>query len=108
MAKEKELVRYVGGATRSADSEDVRFDLIPVVPHRRHARRWAEGATIHGEHNWKQGMPVTVILNHLENHLNEWKAGRRNDDHLAAVAWAVYALMECEERGWTVRTGKVG
>lgn len=99
-------IHYPGGASRSNDAEDCRFDLMPPRAHVRHAQRWARGAQTHGANNWRKGMPVAVIVNHMEKHLQLWKNGDRTDDHMAAIAWATYALMECEEHGWTEITGQ--
>lgn len=87
---------FTSGASRSADSEHVRFDLIPPRPHTRLAQRYAMGAKNHGDNNWRNGMPVSDIVNHLERHLNLFKARDTSDDHAAAIAWGAYALMEFE------------
>jgi hypothetical protein len=86
-------VVYSTGASRSSDCEDVRFDLIPPGPLRRLAARYALGAKTHGDRNWQAGMPAGDVLNHMEQHLNLWKSGDRDDDHLAAAAWGCFALM---------------
>jgi hypothetical protein len=74
-----------------------RFDLICPAGHRRLASRYSLGAEKHGEHNWTAGMPVAVIVNHMEKHLNLLKAGDVTDDHVAAVAWGAYAIMHYQE-----------
>jgi len=89
-------VRFPGGATRSSDAEDVRFDLIPPLGLRRLAARYALGAQAHGERNWEAGMPAGDVVNHLYRHLNLWMAGDNRDDHLAAIAWGIFALMTFE------------
>jgi len=98
VAPEVKNVRYPSGATRSADAEDVRFDLIPACALMRLAARYAIGSKAHGDRNWEGGMPSGVVLNHLERHLNLWKSGDRSDDHLAAAAWGCFALMFYEAR----------
>lgn len=89
---------YPTGATRSADADALRYDLIPPGPLRRLARRYAIGATAHGERNWERGLPTGSTINHLVRHLELWREGDRSDDHLAAVAWGAFALMFFEDR----------
>ncbi len=98
-----ERVTWASGASRHAKvagetDRHPRFDLISPVGHRRLAEVYGEGALAHGDRNWERGMPEDAILNHLEAHLVQWKAGDRSEDHLAKVAWGVYALMHFEER----------
>jgi hypothetical protein len=93
--------RHATGATRSADADAVRYDLIPTEPLRRLAARYALGAETHGERNWELGLPVGDTINHLIRHLEHWREslqrGERDaDDHLAAVAWGAFALMHFE------------
>lgn len=108
-----------GGATRSKGTSYLRYDLIPTCANRRRAQRWGLGAETHGPYNWLDGkMPGSVMLYHMEEHLNRFKARRErfrqmvldgcderewhdmrlsHDDDLAAVAWAADALMYLDE-----------
>lgn len=88
---------FPSGASRSKDCDELRFDLIPTKPHARLARRYGGGAATHGANNWRKGMPWSDVINHLENHLNRFKAGNQSDDDLAAIAWGAFTLMEYEE-----------
>jgi hypothetical protein len=83
------------GSTRSVMTE--RYDLISPVGLRRLARRYAVGAEKHGERNWERGQKAGVVINHMLKHLNDFSAGDRSDDHLAAVAWGAFALMHFQE-----------
>lgn len=94
---EGDSVKYASGASRSSDAEGVRFDLVSPVGHRRLAARYAMGAVNRGDRNWEGGMPASDVINHLERHLNLWKSGDTSDDHLAAAAWGLFALMHFEE-----------
>ena len=91
------LVHYPSGATRSADAEDVRYDLIPPSAMRRVAQRYALGAKTHGDRNWEKGQPAGSVVNHLLRHLHLWMGGDRSDDHLAAADWGLKCLMHHEE-----------
>lgn len=99
-AADKGLRMYGTGATRSADADEVRYDLIPAGPLRRLAMRFATGAEKHGDSNWQKGLPPGVIYNHMIRHIELWRLGMDpGDDHLAAVAFGAVALMWYEERG---------
>ena len=71
-AKEK-LTDFGTGATRCSDADEERFDLISPFFLQRLSKIMAQGATTHGEDNWRLGIPISVTLNHLERHLNMWK-----------------------------------
>ena len=79
---------YSTGATRN--KLDVRWDLLCYEFVREMAAVMHEGAQAHGEPgsegNWQKGMPVGVVLNHLEEHLYQFKSGDRSEPHLAKVA----------------------
>jgi len=79
---------YSTGATRNRI--DVRWDLLCYEFIREMAVVMHEGAQAHGEPgsdgSWQKGMPVGVVLNHLEEHLYRFKAGDRSEPHLAKVA----------------------
>ena len=89
----QELINTGGGATRS--KTNVRFDLIPAQTMNRLAQRFALGAEMHGENNWKLGdwRFVVACFNHLEHHLNKLKqSGNAGDDNLGAILWNATAI----------------
>jgi hypothetical protein len=94
----KEKVTFEQGATRT--HQTARFDLIPAIASLRRAKRFAKGAVEHGENNWRKGGAefIKSCYAHLESHLNDLKInGNADDDNLAAMGWAVDALMWFEE-----------
>ena len=96
---------FKSGATRSEDAEEERFDLISPFAMQRLARVYAEGAKTHGAANWERGVPLDATLNHMERHLQMWKAEKKSgkkigdDDHMAKVAWGAFAIMHYETAG---------
>lgn len=92
-----ELRKFKSGATRSADADSERYDLMPPGPARRAAIIYAEGAVTHGDNNWKKGVPNEVVLNHLERHLILYKLGDRSEDHLAKIRVNADFLMYYED-----------
>lgn len=91
-------ITYPSGASRSADVEGIRYDLLPSVALRRLAARYGLGAVRHGDRNWEGGMPASDTANHALDHFFRWLSGDRSEDHLAAVAWGAFALMFYEEK----------
>lgn len=80
------------GAVRGA-LDNVRYDLIPASALRRLAMTYADGAKKYGDRTWERGIPTDNLLNHLINHIEQWRGGDRSEDHLAHAAWGLFALM---------------
>jgi hypothetical protein len=47
------------------------------------AQAMAIGAATHGLNNWKRGLPRSVIVNHMIEHLHQALSGDTSEDHLA-------------------------
>ncbi len=94
-----DVIRYDSGASRGADAEGTRYDLVTPIGLRRLAERYALGSKNHGDRNWEAGFPEGVVMNHLLRHIELYRAGDRSDDHLAAAAWGLFAEMHFEEIG---------
>lgn len=92
--------QFGSGAVRDTQEGKPRYDLIPPGPLKRHAELMARGAIKYGDSNWTKGMPVSRILASAQRHLEQYRAGDRTEDHLAAVAFNVYAGMFFEDTEW--------
>jgi hypothetical protein len=94
---------YESGASRSPDKDMLRYDLIPPSALRALAERFGLGAVNHGEGNYLKGIPYSVILFHMQAHLENFRAGDTTEDdevqNLAAVMWGCCALIEYKRRG---------
>ena len=78
-----DVTTYETGATRSADAEGVRYDLVPPEGIEAVAKAMAVGATTHGAHNWKKGLRNSILINHALRHIVEYmKEGSVNEDHI--------------------------
>lgn len=84
------------GARRDTQDGKPRFDLIPSASLERLAGLYGRGAEKYGPYNWARGIPVSRNIASLERHLQQFKAGERDEDHLAAVAWNAFAIMHYE------------
>lgn len=88
---------YDTGAVRSADCDNVRYDLITPIGLRSLARTYAEGAEKFGAANWENGMPVTDLLNHAIAHIYNFLSGDRSEDHLGHAAWNILGAIHSYE-----------
>lgn len=78
-----DLTTYETGATRSADADGVRYDLVPPEGVEAVARAMHEGAVTHGDNNWKKGLKNSVLVNHALRHIVEYlKEGGVQEDHI--------------------------
>lgn len=91
-----EIREFASGARRNNAKGKGRYDLISPAGLRRLAIRYEEGATAHGERNWEKGIPMSSLLDSAARHIYEYLDGKRNEDHLAAAAWNIFAAMHFE------------
>ncbi len=84
-------VTFSTGAVRSADAEDVRYDLISPIAMESLAKTYAEGSAKYGDYNWERGMPVHDLLNHALRHIFKYLGGDRSEDHLGHAFWGLGA-----------------
>jgi len=62
--------------------------------------RWYEaGAEKYAPRNWEKGMPFSRCLDSAERHLNKFKIGLEDEDHLAAALWNIGALIHYIDMG---------
>lgn len=71
--------------------------LIPMRPLLRLAALYGRGAAKYGPSNWLKGIPLSRIFDSMARHANRFKAMLHDEDHLAAVAWNAFALIETEQ-----------
>jgi hypothetical protein len=56
-----------------------------------------KGAAKYAERNWERGMPISRCIASLERHVNEYKMGLTNEDHLAAIGCNIMFIIHYEE-----------
>lgn len=76
-----------------------RFDLIPPGPLWELAEHYGKGAKKYAERNWEKGYEWSKNYQALMRHINQWWMGETVDEetgsnHLTAVAWHAFALLE--------------
>lgn len=91
-------VTYATGAQRSADAEQVRYDLLTPIGMEAIARAAAEGAEKYGDFNWERGMPAYAMINHALRHIYMFLSGDRSEDHLGHAGWNVISAIHSVEK----------
>src|ERR1700687_4466193 len=89
--------KFATGAVRDAAEGKGRFDLIPGYPMKRLAQHYENGAKKYADRNWEKGIPLHRFMDSAERHLNAFKDGDREEDHLAAIIWNIAGYI------WTER-----
>jgi hypothetical protein len=87
---------YESGAMRDNNVGKGRMDLLPPEAILRLSRWYESGALKYKDHNWETGMNISRYLDAAIRHLFKYMAGCADEDHLAAVAWNVLAIMHHE------------
>ena len=90
---------YKGGGTRDKRAGKGRFDLITPFMLKRLAGVYERGAVNHGDRNWEKGIPFSRLLDSALRHINQWKEGKRDEDHIAQAIWNLSGLLHFEELG---------
>lgn len=88
---------FTTGAVREANDGKGRFDLISAEGLRRLALRYEFGSAKYGDRNWEKGLSTSNCLNSAFRHIVEYMMGLDNEDHLAACAWNLFAIMHYEK-----------
>lgn len=94
------IIKTKSGAVRSSNEGKGRFDLLSVWGLIRLSKHYQQGV-LSGKYpprNWESGMPISRYLDSAMRHLVKYLGGDRGEDHLAAAAWNIFAIMDHEER----------
>lgn len=88
-----------GTAMREPSDGKGRFDLISPYALTRLAKWYELGAMKYAPRNWEKGIPYSRCADSAMRHLVKFLMGMDDEDHLAAVAWNVFAIMHYQELG---------
>lgn len=89
--------KFKTGSVRDTQAGKGRFDLISPIFLQRLAKHYENGAVKYGERNWEKGQPIGRFLDSACRHINEYREGLRDEDHLAAAAWNIACIIHIEE-----------
>lgn len=88
---------FSSGAVRDTADDKSRPDLISPFFLHRLGFHLARGAKKYSEWNWAKGIPSSRCAASLHRHLNAWERGETDEDHLAAAAFNLMAIIHNEE-----------
>ena len=84
------------GAVRDTAEDKPRPDLISPYAQWRKGLWMAKGAMKYSERNWEKGIPISRCIASLFRHLLAYMMGKRDEDHLAAIAVNAEFIMHYE------------
>lgn len=96
-----EREEFPSGMVRDTREGKGRYDLVTPFGLRRLAQVYERGAAKYADRNWEKGAPFSRFLDSAERHLEQYKMGLADEDHLAQCAWNLFAIMHFEELGRT-------
>jgi len=85
------------GSKRDTNINKGRFDLIPSQMMFRLARHYEAGAVKYDDRNWEKGQPVSRCLDSCLRHIEKYKDGWNDEDHLSAAIWNLAAIIHFEK-----------
>lgn len=89
----KDKEQFSTGAHRNSQAGKPRYDLIPAEALERVAQHFGDGAEIHGPDNWKKGITNDRFMASTMRHIESYRLGRKDEDHLAAAVWNLMCIM---------------
>lgn len=90
-----------GLAEREPADGKGRYDLITPFGIYRLAKWYELGSAKYADRNWEKGMPFSRYISSAKRHIDKFIMGMEDEDHLAAAAWNILAIMHHEELGQT-------
>ena len=61
------------------------------------AKVYERGAFQKGARNWEQGIPFSRCIQSSIRHINQYIAGKIDEDHLMQAAWNLFAIAHYEK-----------
>ena len=92
-----ERQQFSTGAVRDTAEGKPMLSLISPFAMRRLGHWLTLGARKYAPRNWEKGMEFSRVLDSLERHLQAYKAGDADEDHLAAILCNASFLAHYEE-----------
>lgn len=93
----KKKRQFSTGAVRDNDDDKPKLALISPIFMTRLGNWLAKGAKKYSPRNWEAGIPVEASLNSLMRHVNDYREGKKDEDHLAAIACNIMFIIHTEE-----------
>ena len=85
------------GAVRDRGDLKPRPDLISPHAQMREGMIHTLGSEKYAVRNWEKGMPISECLASAQRHIEQYKRGDTDEDHLAQARWNLGAMIHYEE-----------
>lgn len=85
------------GAVRDRGDLKPRPDLISPHAQMREGMIHTLGSQKYALRNWEQGIPISECLASAQRHIEQYKRGDTNEDHIAQARWNLGAIIHFEE-----------
>ena len=92
-----ERQQFDTGAKRDTRTGKGRFDLISPIMLRRLAVLMEKGAVKYGPRNWEKGLPQSRVRDSALRHINNYREGLRDEDHVIQAIFNLMAIVHQEE-----------
>ncbi len=89
--------QWATGSQRDTRVGKGRFDLIPPIALREIAVHFEHGSVKYGDRNWEKGQPLSAYIDSAMRHMCDLMEGKCDENHAAAAAWNVMALIHTRE-----------
>ncbi len=89
--------QFETGAVRDRGADKPRPDLISPHANLREGAWLAKGAEKYSPRNWEKGMPISECVASLVRHIEAYKLGRTDEDHMAAIRTNAGFILHYEE-----------
>lgn len=89
--------KFASGAVRDRGGRKPRPDLISPHAQMREGMINTLGAEKYGLRNYEKGMPISECMASLQRHIEQYKRGDTDEDHLAQARWNLGAIIHYEE-----------
>lgn len=93
---DKKITKFSTGAVRDEASGKPEMDLIPWDLMGRLAKHYGNGAKKYGKDNWRLGQNKSHTFASLIRHAMAYWAGKDDEDHLSAIIWNAFSLMNVD------------
>ena len=85
---------FPSGMQRSPKHNKINYTLIPLPLIKRLATLYTNGGKVRGNYNWTKSdttQEMMVFIESAKRHFEEWLSGARDEDHLSACIFNMYA-----------------
>lgn len=89
--------KFTSGAVRDRGGRKPRPDLISPHAQMREGMIMTLGAEKYKTRNWELGLPISECLASTQRHIEQYKRGDTDEDHIAQARWNLGVILHFEE-----------